>query len=75
MYPRLAKTRSAKTLEYPESQMSDPAYVGRKLAGKIEARRKVIYTDWITRIGLALVQRFPSLVKRGTERFFEARQL
>ncbi|WP_227354370.1 SDR family oxidoreductase [Haladaptatus salinisoli] len=37
MHPRLAKTRSATTLGYPKSQMSDPEYVGRKLAGKIES--------------------------------------
>lgn len=71
MHPRLAKTRSATTLGYPESQMSDPAYVGRKLAGKIESTRPVIYTDWVTRVGLALAQRVPYLVKRGIERFLE----
>lgn len=69
MHPRLAKTRSATTLGYPESQLSDPEYVGRKLAGKIESNRPVIYTDWVTKIGLALAQRFPSLVRKGTERF------
>ena len=74
MHPRLAKTRSATTLGYPESQMSDPAHVGRKLAGKIESTRPVIYTDWVTRIGLALAQRFPYLVKKGTERFLEGHE-
>jgi NAD(P)-dependent dehydrogenase (short-subunit alcohol dehydrogenase family) len=74
MHPRLAKTRSARTLDFPESQLSDPEYVGRKLAGKIEETRAVIYTDWVTRIGLALAQRFPSLVERSTERFIEAHQ-
>jgi NAD(P)-dependent dehydrogenase (short-subunit alcohol dehydrogenase family) len=74
MHPRLAKTRSAQTLEFPESQLSDPEYVGRKLAGKIESTRAVIYTDWVTRVGLALAQRFPSLVERSTERFIEAYQ-
>lgn len=57
MHPRLAKTRSATTLGYPESQMSDPEYVGRKLAGKIEST--VIYTDRVTKIGLSLGQRVP----------------
>lgn len=74
MHPRLAKTWSARTLNYPESQMSDPEYVGRKLAGKIEATRPVIYTDWVTKIGLALAQRFPYLVKKGTERFLEEKE-
>jgi short-subunit dehydrogenase len=74
MHPRLAKTRSAQTLEYPESRMSDPEYVGRKLAGKIESTRAVIYTDRVTRIGLAVAQRFPSLVRKDTERFMEAGQ-
>lgn len=62
------------TLGYPESQMSDPEYVGRKLAGKIEVTHPVIYTDWVTKMGLALAQRFPFLVKKGTERFFDERE-
>lgn len=74
MHPRLASTRSAQTLDFPESQLSDPEYVGRKLAGKIESTRAVIYTDWVTRVGLALAQRFPSLVERSTERFIKAHQ-
>ncbi|MDS0300081.1 SDR family NAD(P)-dependent oxidoreductase [Halogeometricum sp. S1BR25-6] len=73
MHPRLASTRSAKALGYPESQMSDPAYVGRRLADQIESTRPVIYTDWVTRAGLALAQRFPVLVERGTERFLVER--
>lgn len=71
MHPRLAETRSATRLGYPASQMSDPAYVGRKLAEQIESTRPVIYTDWITRMGLFFAQRFPVLVRRGTERFLE----
>ena len=74
MQPRLAKTRSAMTLGYPESQLSDPEYVGRKLAVKIESTRPVIYTDWVTRFGLALAQRLPWLVERGTERFLDERE-
>ena len=74
MHPRLARTRSATTLGYPESRMSDPEYVGRALAGRIESTRPVIYTDWVTRLGLSLAQRFPSLVERGTERFLEQRE-
>ncbi|MFH5800627.1 SDR family NAD(P)-dependent oxidoreductase [Haladaptatus sp. CMAA 1911] len=71
LHPRLAKTRSATTLGYPTSQMSDPAYVGRKLAEKIESTRPVIYTDWVTKVGLIFSQLFPVLVRRGTERFLE----
>jgi NAD(P)-dependent dehydrogenase (short-subunit alcohol dehydrogenase family) len=74
MHPRLAETRSATTLGYPASQMSDPAYVGRKLAEQIESTRPVIYTDWITRVGLFISQLFPVLVRRGTERFLEERE-
>ena len=74
MHPRLAKTRSATTLGYPESQMSDPEYVGRKLAGKIESTHPVIYTDWVTKVGLAVAQRFPYLVKKSTERFLTERE-
>lgn len=74
LHPRLAKTRSAKTLGYPESQLRDPAYVGRKPADKIELTRPVIYTDWVTRIGLALTRQFPYIVKKGTERFFDDRE-
>jgi NAD(P)-dependent dehydrogenase (short-subunit alcohol dehydrogenase family) len=36
MHPPLSSTRSATELGYPESLLSDPADVGRKLAGKIE---------------------------------------
>ena len=74
MHPRLARTRSATTLGYPESQMSDPAYVGRKLAEKIESTRPVIYADRVTRVGLTLAQLFPYLVGKGTDRFVEERE-
>ena len=73
MHPRLASTRSAMTLDFPASQMSAPEYVGRRLARKIESTRPVIYTDWVTRFGLALAQRVPALVRRGTERFLDER--
>lgn len=72
--PRLARTRSAEVLGYPESRTVEPAYVGRRLAGRIEATRPVIYTDWVTRLGLTAVRWFPSLVRRGTERFLEERE-
>ncbi|MDS0293802.1 SDR family NAD(P)-dependent oxidoreductase [Halogeometricum luteum] len=74
VHPRLAATRSARTLGYPASRMSDPADVGRKLAAKIESKGPVIYADWVTRIGLALAQRFPALVERETERFLTERE-
>ncbi len=73
MHPRLARSRSATALGYPESQLADLEYVGRKLAGKIESTRPVIYTDWVTGIGLSLAQRFPYLVGRTTERFLDER--
>lgn len=71
MHPALANTRSAAQLGYPEAMMNDPADVGRKLANKIESTGPVIYTDWKTKIGLSFAKRFPSLVKKGTERFVE----
>ncbi|WP_435333627.1 SDR family NAD(P)-dependent oxidoreductase [Haloarchaeobius sp. TZWWS8] len=74
MHPRLAATRSALELGYPDSQMADPAEVGRKLADKIESTKPVIMADWVTRIGLAVAQRFPSIVRRGTRRFVEERE-
>lgn len=74
MHPRLAATRSAQTLGYPESQLRDPAYVGGKLAERIESTRPVIYTDWVTRIGLFIAERFPSLVAHSTDRFLTDRK-
>ncbi|NHN40807.1 SDR family NAD(P)-dependent oxidoreductase [Halorubellus sp. JP-L1] len=72
MHPALARTRSAVELGYPESTMDDPADVGRKLARKLESTKPVVYADWKTRIGLAVAERFPGLVKRGTRRFLDA---
>lgn len=69
LHPPLTNTRSGAELGYPESLLSDPADVGRKLAGKIESTEPIIYADWQTKIGLYLSQRFPYLVKKGTERF------
>ena len=71
MHPRLARTRSATALGYPESVTSDPEDVGHKLAAKIESTRPVIMTDWYTKIGLSLARRFPSIVRKGAERFLE----
>ncbi|WP_224336537.1 SDR family NAD(P)-dependent oxidoreductase [Haloprofundus halobius] len=72
MHPSLSNTRSAATIGYPASLLSDPADVGRKLARKIESTDAVITPDLQTRMGLYLSQRFPSLVEKGTERFVEA---
>jgi short-subunit dehydrogenase len=69
MHPPLSNTRSAAELGYPESYLSDPADIGRKLAGKIESTDRVITADWKTAVGLYLSQRIPSIVKKGTQRF------
>ena len=66
---RPVKTRSVAALGYPESQMADPEYVGRKLAEKIERTDRVIYADRVTKIGLSLAQLFR--LSFGTERFIE----
>lgn len=71
MHPPLTATRSGTALGYPESLLSDPAEVGRKLAGKIESTGPVVTADWKTKIGLALSKRFPSLVRRGTGQFVQ----
>lgn len=71
--PRLASTESATRLAYPQSQLVDPAYVGEKLATKIESTSPVIYTDWATKIGLTVARLVPSIVERGTERFLTDR--
>ena len=69
MHPPLVNTRSAAEIGYPSYLMSDPAEVGRKLAGKIESTGPVITADWRTKVGLYLSRRFPALVRKGTERF------
>ncbi len=72
MHPPLTATRGAAELGYPASVLSDPADVGRKLAGKIESTGPVVAADWKTKLGLSLARRFPALVRRGTERFVSA---
>lgn len=74
MHPRLARTRSAAVLGFPDSQQKDPAYVGRKLADEIQSTDPVIYTDWVTKIGLWFAERFPIIVRKGTQRFLEAHE-
>lgn len=69
MHPPLSNTRSATELGYPEPLLSDPADVGRKLAGKIKSTDQIITADWKTKVGLYLSQRVPYMVKKGTERF------
>lgn len=51
MYPPLTNTRSAATIGYPSSVMSDPEDVGRKLASKIESTGLIVAADWQTRVG------------------------
>ncbi|WP_435156586.1 SDR family NAD(P)-dependent oxidoreductase [Haladaptatus sp. DFWS20] len=74
MHPALSNTRSAAKLGYPESVLSDPADVGRKLAEKIESTDPVITADWKTKMGLYIAQRFPYIVRKGTARFVEAKR-
>jgi len=71
LYPPATNTRSAAALEYPEFATQEPADVGRKLARKIDSTGPVVYADWTTRLGMALVERVPALARRGTERFLE----
>lgn len=74
LYPPATRTRSAAALEYPDAVTQEPAAVGRKLARKIDFTRPVIYADWQTRLGMALVERVPGLARRGTERFLDRRE-
>ena len=69
VHPPLTNTRSAATIGYPASLLSDPAEVGRNLANRIESTGPVVYADLQTRVGLAVSKRFPFLVAKGTERF------
>lgn len=71
MHPALSNTRSAAEIGYPESLLSDPADVGRKLAAKIESTDPVITPDLTTKVGLYVAQRVPYIVTKGTERFVE----
>ena len=73
MHPPLTNTPSAAAIGYPASMLSDPEDVGRKLASKIDSTNPVVAADWQTRVGLALAERFSSLVREGTERFVEPR--
>lgn len=54
--------------------MSDPADMGRKLAEKVESIGPVVVAGRQTKVGATLAQRFPLLVRRGTERFLEERE-
>lgn len=68
MYPPSTATRMTAEFEYPEWMVNDPADVGRKLAGKIESTAPVIYPDWQTKLGLAVMRRFPFLWRGVMER-------
>jgi len=69
MHPPATNTRSAARLDYPSFAVRAPAEVGRALADHIESTDRVVYADWWTRAGLALVRRVPYLAKKGTERY------
>jgi NAD(P)-dependent dehydrogenase (short-subunit alcohol dehydrogenase family) len=71
MHPALARTASALELGYPESQMDDPAVVGRKLARKVESTKPVVYSDLKARLGIRFAELFPFVVKRSTRRFLD----
>lgn len=68
MYPPSTATRMTAPFDYPDWMLNDPADVGRKLAGKIESTASVIYPDWQTKLGLALMKRVPSLWRRAMDR-------
>lgn len=51
--------------------LDDPADVGRKLAGKIEATAPVITADWRTKIGLYHINRFPPVWRKATARYVD----
>jgi NAD(P)-dependent dehydrogenase (short-subunit alcohol dehydrogenase family) len=72
LYPPLTNTRSAAELGYPDSLLSDPEVVGRKLADRIESTGPRVWADWQTRVGMAVVELFPALAKVGTARFVDA---
>jgi NAD(P)-dependent dehydrogenase (short-subunit alcohol dehydrogenase family) len=69
MFPPPTATRSAAELDYPSFAVRDPEYVGRRLADRIESTDRVVYADWTTRVGMALVRWVPALAEKGTERF------
>jgi short-subunit dehydrogenase len=68
MHPPMVAAQLSAPLGYPDWLASDPATVGRKLARQIESTDPVVMTDWQTRVGLALIRRFPSLWRVGLER-------
>lgn len=68
MVPPTTDTRMSANLGYPEWMRATPEDVGRKLAKKIESTDPVITPDRQTSIGLYLIQRFPSLWAKLTER-------
>jgi len=71
MHPPMTDTGMTTDLDWPDSMLADGADVGRKLAAQIESTDPVIYTDWQTRIGLALIRRFPFLWQQATDRFVD----
>lgn len=71
MVPPTTNTRMSAELGYPTWMTVEPEEVGRKLAHKIDSTGPVITPDWKTTLGLSLIQRFPSLWERMTERFVD----
>lgn len=71
MLPPTTDTRMSARLGYPEWMRATPDDVGRGLADRIESTGPVITPDLQTSIGLYLIQRFPGLWAKMTERFVD----
>ncbi len=69
MQPPITNTQMSAALGYPDWLMNDPAEVGRKFADKIESTGPVVTPDWQTKLGISLIQWFPSLWRKGLNRF------
>lgn len=68
MLPPTTNTRMSAELGYSEWMVVDAEDVGRKFANEIGSTDPVITPDWQTSLGLYLIQRFPTLWKKMTER-------
>jgi len=71
MVPPTTDTRMSAPLGYPAMLTADPEQVATRLASKIESTDPVITPDRTTSIGLYLINRFPSLWARLTDRYVE----
>ncbi|WP_083867318.1 SDR family NAD(P)-dependent oxidoreductase [Natrialba taiwanensis] len=72
MVPPTTNTQMVAGLEYPLWMTSEPEAVGRKLASHVESTQPVITPDRKTRLGLTLIDWFPSLWRKITDRFVES---